>query len=152
MKVLRLAALAACLSNPSKPQVTEIHARWAIEFVEVDMAYIASRFEKGDVGEGDAKQLNVLKERMRSFFNPEKPPTKNPKWLEMLSKGAIPYSLISQSLLSKACFVNDRRGATAALQSCLKELVNQGEVREIPMQQVTQEFGTSSRAYMLVEG
>lgn len=152
LKVLRLAALAACLSNPSKPQVTEIHARWAIEFVEVDMAYIASRFEKGDVGEGDAKQLNVLKERMRSFFNPEKPPTKNPKWLEMLSKGAIPYSLISQSLLSKACFVNDRRGATAALQSCLKELVNQGEVREIPMQQVTQEFGTSSRAYMLVEG
>ena len=152
LKVLRLAGLAACLSNPGKPQVTEIHAKWAIEFVEVDMAYISSRFERGDVGEGDAKQLNVLREKMRGFFNPSKPPTKNPKWLEMLAKGAIPYSLISQSLLSKVCFVNDRRGATAALQSCLKELVNQGEVREIPTQQVTQEFSTSSRAYMLIEG
>ena len=152
LKVLRLAGLAACMSNPSKPQVTELHAKWAIEFVEVDMAYISSRFERGDVGEGDAKQLNVLRERMRSFFNPSKPPTKNPKWLEMLAKGAIPHSLISQYILSKACFANDRRGGNAALAACLKELANLGEVREIPTQQVTQEFGTSSKAYMLVEG
>lgn len=152
LKALRLAALAACLSNPGKPQVTEIHARWAIEFVEVDMAYISSRFEKGDVGEGDAKQLNILRERMRSFFNPCKPPTKNPKWLEMLAKGAIPHSLISQYVLSKACFVHDRRGPSIALAACLKELANMGEVREIPSQQVLQEFGTSSKAYVLIEG
>lgn len=152
LKVLRLAGLAACMSNPSKPQVTESHAKWAIEFVEVDMAYISSRFERGDVGEGDAKQLNVLRERLRSFFNTSKPPTKDQKWLAMLAKGAIPYSLISQKLLAVSCFANDRRGATAALQSCLKELVNQGEVREIPSQQVSQEFGTSSKAYVLIDG
>lgn len=152
LKALRLAGLAACMGNPSKPQVTEHHAKWAIEFVEVDMEYISARFEHGDVGAGDSKQMNVLRERLHSFFNPSKPPTKNPKWLEMLAKGAIPYSLISQSLVSKSCFINDRRGATAALQSCLKELINLGEAREIPSQQVAQEFGTSSKAYVLIDG
>lgn len=152
LKVLRLAGLAACMSNPSKPQVTEVHAKWAIEFVEVDMAYISSRFERGDVGEGDAKQMNVLREKLRSFFNTSKPPTKDPKWLEMLAKGAIPHSLISQKLLAVACFANDRRGATSALNACLKELITMGEVREIPIQQVSQEFGKSCKAYLLVEG
>ena len=152
LKALRLAGLAAAMSNPSKPQVTEIHARWAIEFVEVDMAYISSRFERGDVGEGDAKQLNTLREKLRSFFNPSKPPTKDPKWLAMLAKGVIPYSLISQKLISVSCFVNDRRGASASIAACLKELTNAGEVREIPTQQVSQEFGTSSKAYVLIEG
>jgi hypothetical protein len=140
------------MGNPSKPQVTEIHAKWAIEFVEVDMAYISSRFERGDVGEGDAKQMNVLREKLRSFFNSGKPPTKDPKWLAMLAKGVIPYSLISQKLISVSCFANDRRGASAAIAACLKELANAGEVREIPTQQVTQEFGTSSKAYVLIEG
>ena len=152
LKVLRLAGLAACMSNPSKPQVTEVHAKWAIEFVEVDMAYISSRFERGDVGEGDAKQMNVLREKLRSFFNTSKPPTKDPKWLEMLAKGAIPHSLVSQKLLAVACFANDRRGATSALNACLKELITMGEVREIPIQQVSQEFGKSCKAYLLVEG
>jgi len=104
------------------------------------------------VGEGDAKQLNVLRERMRSFFNTSKPPTKNPTWLNMLAKGAVPHSLISQSLLSKACFANDRRGASAALTASLKELMAMGEVREIPAQQVLNEFETSSKAYVMVEG
>jgi hypothetical protein len=152
LKALRLAGLAAAMGNPSKPQVTEIHAKWAIEFVEVDMAYISSRFERGDVGEGDAKQMNVLREKLRSFFNSGKPPTKDPKWLAMLAKGVIPYSLISQKLISVSCFANDRRGASAAIAACLKELANAGEVREIPTQQVTQEFGTSSKAYVLIEG
>jgi len=104
------------------------------------------------MGDGDAKQLIVLRERMHQFFNPEKPPTRNRKWQDMLTKGVIPYSLISQQLISKSCFANDRRGATSALQACLKELVNLGELREVPMQQVLQEFGTSSKAYMLVDG
>lgn len=152
LKVLRLAGLAACMANPGKPNVTEQHAKWAIEFVETDMAYISARFEKGDVGEGDAKQMNTLREKMRGFFNPLKPPTKNPKWLEMLAKGVIPHSLVSVSVLSKPCFTHDRRGASTALNACLKELISMGEVREIPMQQVSQEFGTSSRAYMLIDG
>ena len=152
LKALRLAGLAACMSHPSKPQVTELHAKWAIEFVEVDMAYISSRFERGDVGEGDAKQMNTLREKLRGFFNPAKPPTKDPKWITMLAKGAIPYSLISQRLLNVACFANDRRGASAALSACLKELMNGGEIREIPAPQVLSEFGTSSKAYILVDG
>lgn len=152
LKALRLAALAACLSNPSKPQVTEGYAKWAVEFVETDLAFMFARFEKGDVGEGDSKQMMVLRKSLHSFFNPSRPPTKNERWLEMLSKGAIPHSLISQKLLSTSCFVNDRRGATAALNACLKELMNMGEVREIPSQQVQTEFKTSSKAYVLIDG
>ena len=152
LKALRLAGLCACLNYPLAPKVTEFEAKWAVEFVDVDLTHMMARFEKGDVGEGDAKQLNVLRERMRSFFNTARPPTKNTTWLNMLAKGAIPHSLISQSLLSKACFANDRRGASAALTASLKELMAMGEVREIPAQQVLNDFETSSKAYVMVEG
>jgi hypothetical protein len=151
LKVLRLAGLVACLANPMKPQVTETHAKWAIDFVETDLAYMGSRFETGDVGEGDSKQLSVLRERLKAFVGAN-PPTKNPKWIEMLRKGVVPYSLISQVLLSKSCFTTDRRGANSALAICLKELVSCGEIREIPTQQVSDQFGTSSRAFLVVEG
>ena len=152
LKVLRLAGLVACLANPMKPQVTETHAKWAIDFVETDIAYMGSRFETGDVGDGDAKQMNVLREKMRSLFNPNSPPTKDKRWLEMLSKNVVPHSLIAQKLLSSACFSSDRRGATVALAACLKELANYGEIRELPTQQVSAQFGTSSKAYLVVEG
>ena len=152
LKALRLAGLCACLNQPTAPTVSEAVARWAVEFVEVDVAHMMARFEKGDMGEGDAKQLSVLRDRMRALFNASKPPTKNPLWLKMLAKGAVPHSLISQSLLSKACFANDRRGASAALAASLKELMAMGEVREIPAQQVLEQFGTSSKAYVMVDG
>ena len=152
LKALRLAGLSACLNNPGSPKVTDAEAKWAIEFVEVDLAHMLARFERGDVGEGDAKQLNVLRDKMRSFFSPSKPPTKDARWLKMLEKGAVPHSLISQRLLNVACFANDRRGASAALAASLKELMAMGEVREIPAQQVLNEFGTSTKAYVLVEG
>jgi hypothetical protein len=70
----------------------------------------------------------------------------------MLAKGVIPHSLISQKLLAVACFANDRRGSTAALHSCLKEMVNFGEVKEVAVQQVLNEFGTSCKAYVLIDG
>lgn len=152
LKALRLAALAAALDDPASPKVTDEHSRWAVDFVEADMGCISSRFENGGVGEGDARQMNVLREKLRSFFSPSKPPSKDLKWLKMLQKGAIPHSLISQKLLSVSCFANDRRGATAALNACLKEMTVMGEIREIPKEQVSQEFGTSSRAYFLIDG
>jgi len=152
LKALRLGAIAAVFDNSNNPKVTNEQAIWAIKFVEIDIACMLQKFETGDVGEGDSKQLSVLREKLGELFSPSKPPTKNESWLTMLRAGAVPHSLISQKLMSVSCFANDRRGATAALKAGLKEMIDGGELREIPPQQVLEKFQTTGKVYVLITG
>jgi hypothetical protein len=70
----------------------------------------------------------------------------------MLDAGVIPYTLLSQRLLSSATFTNDRRGATAALNQTLKTLEDMGEVQLLQPGQVFEKFGVNGRAYALIGG
>ncbi len=151
LKALRLSGLAAVFDNPRDPKVTLPHAEWAIKFVESDCLYMLSRFEGGHVGEGDHRELALVREKMASFVA-GKAKVVNMKWQAMLDAGVIPYTLLSQRLLNSATFANDRRGATAALNQTLKTLEDMGEVQLLQPGQVFEKFGVNGRAYALIGG
>lgn len=149
LKALRLAGLAATLDDPKAPKVMLATAKWAIEFTEADCAYMLARFEKGYVGEGENRQLSMIREKIHQLLDPERTPISNPKWRQMLELGVMPYSLLSQKLISMSAFENDRRGATAAINACLKNLCDTGEIQEVSAAQLKEEFNATGRAYMI---
>lgn len=149
LKALRLSGLAAVFDNPKDPKVTLPHAEWAIKFVESDCLYMLSRFEGGHVGDGDHRELALVREKMTAMVS-GKAKSSNRKWQEMLDAGVVPYSLLSQRLLNTSTFANDRRGATGALNQTMKTLEDMGEVQLLQPGQVFEKFGTSGRAYALI--
>lgn len=150
LKALRLAGLAATADNPSSPQVTLDHANWAIAFIEVDCAYMLGRFEQGYVGEGDNRQIATMREKIKSLFDKNAPLIKNETWTKMIEKGVIPHSLLSQKLLQKAAFSQDKRGASAAFNSTIKALIDNGELKEVPQTQLQEMFKSIGKAYLVV--
>jgi len=148
LKALRLAGLAAVVKNPKAPSVSGPIAQWAIDFVRADCSHMLSRFEVGAIGDGDNRQLHVLREKIRQVMqNPEK--ITNETYKAMIDQGVMPHSLISQKLLSSACFDQDKRGASAALKSSLQIMIDCGELRELSKTQTESDFKTSMRCYQV---
>ena len=150
LKALRLAALAAVFDDPTSPQITAVHAKWAIKFVQCDCAYMMSRFEKGHVGEGDHRQLAQLREKLAVLVT-NRAGIKNAGWVTMLEMGIVPYSLLSQKLLPTSAFLKDKRGGTSALNQALKTLEEMGEILALSQTQVFEKFGIKGKAYVLVD-
>lgn len=150
LNVLRLAALAAVMDDPKHPEVTQTHAIWAMKFVEAGCNYMLGKFEGGQVGEGDHRQMSVLRDKIRDLVAPGcKLTVKDLKWQMMLSNGVVPYSLLAQKLLSHPVFSADSRKATVALNCALKALEECGEVRTLQRPQLERfEFG--GRAFQIV--
>jgi len=59
LNVLKVASLIAVGTSPSRPVVTEEHARWAITLVERSVHTILNRFDRGEVGGGDASKAEA---------------------------------------------------------------------------------------------
>lgn len=150
LKALRLAGIAAACDNPSQPQITMDHASWAIDFVEVDCAYMLGRFEQGYVGEGDNRQINTLRDKIKLILHKDTAPVKNPTWARMIDKNVIPHSMLSQRFLSNAAFAQDKRGASSALNATIKTLIDNGELREVPAPQLHEMFSATGKAYLVI--
>ena len=136
-KCFRLAAVLAVADNPHNPVITKEHAEWAEWLVTEDLNMTMERFESGDIGSGDAKQLADLRRSIADFF------TKTENELvtayaipsDLLQRQLIPYIYLQRRTSGLASFKNDRLGATAALKRAVEELISTGEIQEIPRSQ-----------------
>lgn len=148
LKALRLAGLVAVGVNPYKPVVTAVEAQWAIDLVRRDVRTLQNKFASGDVGEGDAKIAADLRTVITKFIsNPPK------AWKEHVGEhpGIIPIRAMQQATASRACFKNDRRGATRALKDTLQAMVEGGELSLVPKDQAMKWFQSGSAYYALGE-
>lgn len=150
LKVLRLAALAAVFDNPKDPEVTEEHAEWAIKFIEADASYMRIKFDTGHVGTGDHKALAMLRDKIKQLLSAQVS-IKDPIYVDMLTQGAIPYSLLAQKLLQSPTFAGAPLGATRALKDALMTLEDMGELQSIPPQVCLTKFGRAAKAYGVLD-
>lgn len=148
MKVLRLAALAAACDNPCQPQITKEHADWAINIVTRDSNMMSERFESGDFGGGDAKQLNDVRRSFDAFDSIERDKLQHAYSVprEIMDMGLVPYVYLQRRTASLSAFRKDKRGSTGALLGALQTLVATGEIVEVPQSQYAS-FGYSGKCY-----
>lgn len=145
LKALKLSALIAVGVNISKPIVTKECMDWAIGFVKQDIDTLLIRFEQGDIGVGEEKQLVDLRRKVSAYFA-GKPPL---QWRKFHNAGIIPIRFIRQSLCNVASFKKDQKGSTRALAQTIEVMIANGELVEIPAQQARNKFNTTTKLYAL---
>lgn len=150
LKALKLAGLLAVGINAHAPLITAHTARWAIDFVARDIHSLQSRFERGDIGTGDAKQYADVKSAIEAYFKMDEKKLKAYGVKEDISAARIiPHSYLSRKTLSLASFRNDKHGATIALKRNIQALIDSGEIIQVAPQILSTKYNYSGQAYVI---
>lgn len=146
LKAIKLAALVSVGCNNHRPVIDEYAIRWAIQLVEKDTRVLLSRFESGDVGEGDAKLMADLRKIITAYFS-KKPAASYGVTDKMYSAKLIPMSYLHKRAGPLASFANSRLGASGSLGVTIKAMIESGELIEISKITLLEKFQTTQRAF-----
>lgn len=148
LKALRLAGLLAVGCNPHAPTVTVELATWAITFTRRGTMSVLDRFERGDVGNGDAKQMSDIRKVVGDYFGYDAATLRKYKIKPEYQKGGVfPYSYLVMRATQLASFYKDRRGVAGSLRSVLDVLVQSEVLVQVPPLQAQQKFGAKGAMY-----
>ena len=153
LKVLKLSALVAVGLNPARPVINSESVQWAIDLVCLDVDSMTLEFDAGRIGgdQGEVMQLNelrkVIEQYLVSDYSDIKPIGTSVVNREMFDHGIIPLFFLSNKCIRKACFKNDRIGATNALKRALQNLVDNGELQRLKKIESITHFGFSGEAF-----
>lgn len=151
LKALRLAALLAVVDRPHLPVVNWWEAFWATALVKGDVQNLSARFARGDVGEGNSKQIADLERILTDYgrrSQTELDSYKVPS--DVKAQGCVPYAYLQRRALPLSSFRRDKRGSVLALETALKTLCAIGTLREVPKAQVAKMFGGTATIYKIV--
>ncbi len=149
-KALKLAALLAVGVRADNPVITETEASWAIEFTKHDIAIVASRFESGEVGEGDHRHEALIRkaiERYQSLSPAKKVKQyKVPKGIAE-DENVIGYGYLNRWLKQRASIKNSKVGAKNAINNALDDMVATDMLVEINPVDRKQKYHVTSRLF-----
>lgn len=145
LKALKLSALLAVGCNMHNPVVDSSIAGWAIDFVQRDIKGVLARYNSGDVGTGDSKQMADVRSAIFKLVS-----TKNKdEQIERLRKdGIVTYRSISQRVLQLSSLKNDRLGATNALKKIIGVMVDHGSLIEVTKVHLIKNYAFNGKAYV----
>jgi hypothetical protein len=153
LKALKLSGIVAVGVNHLYPKIDRTAALWAVNYVERDVRNMLSRFESGDIGHDEGKQLNELRRIIAEYVT-------EPYELHIGRYGVprklhnakvVPMRYLSQRLYAQAAFRKDRLGPKHALGRAVSILLDQAEIVEVPREQLNRELGTTGKSYMVKE-
>lgn len=152
IKTLRTAANIAVGINPFVPVIGLQTMQWAYNIVSIDVMGMVGRFERGEVGKGgtEDKQPTLLLNTCVAFMNmPEELIGNYEATPQMQKDCVIPWSFLSKRLLGNKLFKNDRIGATNALKRALTVLLDCGDLREVPKNDLFQRYKYTGKAFVI---
>lgn len=148
LKAMKLAALVAVGINMHAPNVTASVADWAVALVRREITGMMYRFQAGDMGTGEAKQESEIRrlfEHFQTLTPKQRLAHRCPEAL--MTTQVCPAGFMTVYARRLACFKNDRRGPTRALQDALADMVKREVLEMVPLQQLTTEFGMKTAIY-----
>lgn len=155
VKSMKLAALVAIGLNPWNPIVDEDSLSWALSLVEKDIKNISSKFDLGEVGveskityASDDNQLKETVKMIGRFVKKEIIPEYG-MTDKMLIDGVYTFSALSQRVSSLSCFRRDKLNSTAAFKRAMQNLLDSGDIQEMPMNQAEKEYGKRAKCFVV---
>lgn len=149
-KAVKLAALLAVGVDPHRPVVTQELAQWAIDFVVKDVTLMTRRFQTGDVGQGDEKQIFDLKSAINNYFKAgAKAVEKYGVPYTLFNAGVVPYIYLQRKTAAVASFRSDKQGATASLKRSIQVLIDSGIIVPVAPVELQKNFKFGGVAYFV---
>lgn len=152
MRVLKLAALIAVGENAYFPTITYQAALWSINVVNDDIRNMISRYENGDFGTdaNENKQMTEAIRVIRDYLMRPYSQIESYNVSEILhSERVIPYSYMSQRLMRLQAFDDKKAGISNSVRRAVINLVERGDIREVPRGELASKYKTNVKAYMV---
>lgn len=150
LKAYRIAGLLAVLENPYTPVVTTDQFEFAKTLVTMEIKVMSEKFETGEIGAGDAKQICDVRRIVDEFYG--RTPgelLETYKVPEKLSaKFIMPYGYLQRRTACMSAFRKDKNGSTAALHRAIQTLTSTGELVEVAPT-VAAQLGYTGKAYKI---
>ncbi len=156
LKVLKLSALVAVGCNPVKPVINPECVDWAINLICLDVDSMTEQFDMGRIGgdQGEMMQMSELRSAIQNYllidFANVKPIGTSLLNKLMFDHGIIPMFYLSHKCIRKACFKNDRIGASNAMKRALQNLVDNGEIQRLKKPESQAQFGFSGECFAIL--
>lgn len=156
LKALKLAGLLAVGVNYYDPVVTADLARWAIQFVQIEVDAMGQRFRSGEIGEsfsgehkGDLAIIQAI-QRALSADKEDRRTLRNAYGFSPKLEGTpvIPRVFLNQYLKNRQPFKSDKRGSTRALRETIAEMVEAGMLEELSKVQMKGQYGLGGIGYI----
>jgi hypothetical protein len=151
VKAMKLAALVAIGNNPFNPMIDAHAYRWAVTIINDGTKRMLDRFERGEVGEGDARQTADAKKFLRRYVGESA--TTLPKHTfdkALHNNKIISYSYLRQNLIQLAAFRLGVGGSSQSFMRCVQSLCFEGCLKEID-QATLAKYGTSGKLYAVMD-
>jgi hypothetical protein len=139
VKALRVASLLAVSADSDVPVIEEIHAEWAIQFIERTDGSLLQRFNSGDIGAGQVKQESVI----RHFFEEERKRALKGKSKSVKLSGGVLHENLKAAVVNHTAFAGDKAGAVSAFERAITQLVSAGSITRVPPAEALAHFGVS---------
>ena len=154
MKVMKIAALIAIGRNLVQPVIDEYCFTYARDLVLKDTQRMCGKFNTGEIRKAvDAAahaQSQVVLQKVKDYFQLTADDISRFGISEVMKMShAIPYTYFQRKLISNKLFTNDRRGASAAIQSALQEVTNMGIITLVPSHQAKERFGYGGKVWVV---
>jgi len=148
LKAIKLAAIVAIGMGHHSPVIAPHVMQWAIQVAERDATVLLARFEKGDLGEGDGKQLADIRKVIKAYYT-KKPAASYRVPDDVHKAGFIPYRYLLNRTGQLSSFANSRVGSTASLNNSLKVMIDSGELLEVDRITLQNKFSLNQRVFAL---
>lgn len=153
LKALKLAATIAVGCNMQVPTISREIADYAIACVRRDTSRMVVKFELGDVGEGESKQVSEIRKLLRKYFEMPSDKARSYKIPEAMHRDKIVSRRYLQSRTANlASFKNDRFGASKALDNIIRSLIDIGVMVEVGRADLAKYGNFSGRHYIVTDG
>lgn len=152
LKVLKLSALIAVGKSPHQPAISVSDVNYAIDFVTRDVNTLLTKFKQGGIGFGAERQEKEIKEAVLAyakFTKKQKITYRVPK--QVMDTAFIPYGYLRRKLRKRTAFLNDRLGATLALNNVLKDMVSADIIGKVDPIEAKTKYNVSSDLYYIGE-
>lgn len=152
LKALKLAALIAVGCDFHRPTITSDNATWACNLVQRTTTALVTRFEAGEVGQGEIQHESEIRKALLRYVQMTKPQRLNAKCpADCVDHDVIPFAYLRQQLRRRASFRDSRAGLVRAIELAVQDAVNAGILVPITTQQALS-LGIRSRAWAIGAG
>jgi hypothetical protein len=151
LNALRVSGVLAAADRPHASVVTADEANWAINLVRSAAIRLETRFESGDIGEGDTKQSSDIERVLEDYVN--RPWTEIEKYggtMGMHRSQIVSLSYLSRRLAPLSAFRRAKNGSRKAIKEVIEELVNRGRLKPIAPSVVKKRFSSDSQCWFYV--
>ena len=149
LKVLRISALLAVADNFTNPIIDTHHVTWAMDLVRRDIEMMTRKMADGDIGVDDSsrekKILSICKHALMNGFAASYNVSK-----AMAVDAVIPRKFILNKLSKHPAFATHRYGATNAIDSALKSIIDNGSFIEVTKENLVKKYQFHGRAFQVI--